>query len=53
MFQSKVGHKDTFYFHYSFTKIMSFMRKCDKTLPSRSGHRWQYSTARAHFILDN
>jgi hypothetical protein len=37
---------------FFFSKIVQFMRKCGKIEYSRAGHRWLYSTAHAHCMLD-
>jgi hypothetical protein len=55
MFQTKVVEKvktRSMFENFFFFKIVPFMT-CGKILQSRTGHRWQHSTARAHCMLDN
>jgi len=41
------------YVQYLFPKIVSFIRYCGKIWESGAGHRRQYNTAHALFILEN
>jgi hypothetical protein len=38
--------------NFFLSKIVPFMRKCEKICYSLTGHKWQYNMAHAHCILD-
>jgi hypothetical protein len=41
-----------FIFNHVCPQILPFMKECGKILYSRTRHRWRYTTAHVHFMLD-
>jgi hypothetical protein len=57
MFQTKCcGENQNTHFVFNtffFSKIVPFMRKCEKNGKSQTRHRWQYNKAHAFGMLGN